>query len=116
MHIHTNTIGTEPIAYFLWFGFGKKAAGIFCWIMAALISSLSIPLSLFFTLPLSLSPLFAYGFSFHLPYPRGMQAAQTFCAVCLQEFCVFVCAPPCLHACETFTSCVKGIYILDAFD
>lgn len=86
--------------------------------MAALISSLSISPSLFSlhssrSLSLALS-LFAYGFSFHLPSPWGMQAAQTFCAVCFQELCL--CVYISMFACKWDIYFLFERNIVDVFD
>lgn len=105
----THNNWSKPIAYFLYFGFGKKAAGTFCWIMTALISPLSVSRSLFPPLlSLSFSPSrMVLVFICSVLCPWGMLAAQTFCAVC---FLVCVCV--CLRKRETFSPrvCVKGIY------
>lgn len=86
----THNNWSKPIAYFLYFGFGKKAAGTFCWIMTALISPLSVSRSLFPPLlSLSFSPSrMVLVFICSVLCPWGMLAAQTFCAVC---FLVCVC-------------------------
>lgn len=112
-HTHIHTVGPEPITYFLWFGFGKKAAGTFCWIMAALISSLSISPSLFSLHPsrsLSLSPsLFLRMVLVFISLLLGACKLPKLFVRSVFKNCVCVCISPCLHASETFTSCLKEI-------
>lgn len=113
IYAHTKTLNhwSEPITYFLYFGFGKKAAGTFCWIMAALISPLYVFRSLAFlcahpSLPLSLSARMVLVFissvlgACWLP---KLFVRSVFKCVCV---CVYVSARHFLFV------CVNGIYFL----